>query len=73
MSLLCASSIFMELIKKSEKNEGFFIKNMKQIHFIYINVEPERKMKKYPRKLKTCVDQIVYFERKLGFMVYMMN
>jgi hypothetical protein len=40
---------------------------MAQIHCIYINVEPERKMKKDKCKLKTCVNQIVYFERKIGF------
>ena len=40
---------------------------MIQIHCIYINVEPERKMKKDRQKPKTCVNQIVYFERKLGF------
>jgi hypothetical protein len=38
--------------------------NMTQIHCIYINVEPERKMRKDRQKLKTCVNQIVYFERK---------
>ena len=38
-----------------------------QIHFIYINVEPESKMKKDRRKPKTCVNQIGYFEIKLGF------
>ena len=46
---------------------------MTHIHCIYINVEPERKTKKDRRKPKTCVNQIGYFERKLGFMVYMMN
>jgi hypothetical protein len=46
---------------------------MMQIHCIYINVEPERKMKKDRRKPKTCVNQIGYSERKLGFMVYMMK
>ena len=45
---------------------------MTHIHCIY-NVELERKMKKDCQKHKTCVNQFVYFERKLGFMVYMMN
>jgi hypothetical protein len=46
---------------------------MMQIRCIYINVEPEIKMKKDRRKPTTFVNQIVYSERKLGFMVYMMN
>ena len=71
--LVLQGSIFMALIKQSTKKEGFFITTMTQIHSIYINVEPKIKMKKDYLKLKTCVNQIVYFERKLGFMVYMMN
>jgi len=46
---------------------------MMQIHFIYINVELEIKMKRDRRNPKTCVNQVGYFERKLGFMVYMMK
>jgi hypothetical protein len=40
--------------------EGFFITMMMQIHCIYINVEPKRKMKKDQRKPKTCINQIGY-------------
>ena len=70
--LLASSSIFMVLIKKSTKKRDFSSQLWNRYH-IYINVELERKMKKDWRKLKTCVNQIMYFERKIGCMVYMMN
>ena len=54
------------------EKEGFFITTMTHIDWIHINVEPERKMKKGRCKLKTCVKLFLYFERKIGFMVYMM-
>ena len=46
---------------------------MMQIHCIYINVKLESKMNRDRRKPKTCVNQIGYSERKLGFMVYKMK
>ena len=53
------------------EKDGFFITTMTHIHCIY-NAKPERKMKKGWCKLKTCVKLFLYFERNIGFMVYMM-